>query len=223
MRKPLSLVTGIAVVAALALAGVARADTTLGTTDIPAGADPGACDGDVIAQATSDPAAPYTVPGPGTINRFQVYAGSPSVPGSSLTFVVLKAAGSGFTVVGTSTQNLPNPFPPSRLASYSIAPPIAVTGGETLGLWDAGSNVVCYLSGGSTPSANTLMDLPSAAVPSPGQTLAVHPPNSPPGYRMLLTANFVPTPPAAKKKCKKHKRKRSAEAAKKKCKKKKRG
>ncbi len=222
MKKRLSLVSGLAVVVALTLGGVARADVKLGSTDIPSGADPGACDDAVIAQATSDPATPFTVPGPGTINQFGVYAGPPSVPGASITFVVLRAAGGGFSVVGASTQNLPNPAPAGGVATFSIPTPIAVTGGETLGLWESGTNVVCYLHGGDTPLANTLMALVSPGMPSAGQTLAVDPPNSPPGYRMLVSANFVPAPPPPhKKKCKKHKKKRSAESAKKKCKKKK--
>ena len=89
MRR-LSLTVVLASSLALALAGVARADVTLGTTAPALGASAQLCASDlVIAEVGSDPTTPFTVPGPGTITQWQTNV-SVDTPGSPLVLVVLK-------------------------------------------------------------------------------------------------------------------------------------
>jgi hypothetical protein len=225
MKKRLSVLSAVTVALALVFAGNAGADTTLGITSAPTGSDvdDNPCGNDhVIAQATSDPSTPYTVPGPGTITQWQTNV-SISTPGEPVTMVVLRPSGSSFTVVAADARALPAAAPADSVAAFPLASPIAVTGGETFGLYTDGGAVVCYFNAGQTPAGNTLADLDEPAFPAPNQTLGRDGGDSPAGFTLNLAANFVPTPapPAKKKKCKKHKKKRSAESAKKKCKKKK--
>jgi hypothetical protein len=174
----------------------------------------------VIAQVTSDPSTPYSVPGTGTITQWQTNV-SISTPGEPVTLLVLRPSGSSFTVVAADARVIPGAAPGS-VATFPLATPIAVTGGETLGLYTNNAEVVCYFDGGATPAADTLASLAELAFPAANQTLSRQSGDSPAGFTMNLAANFAPTPAApVKKKCKKHKKKRSAESAKKKCKKKK--
>jgi hypothetical protein len=136
-----------------------------------------------------------------------VYAGAPTVTGSPITFVVLRPNGSAFSVVGVDTRSIPNPLPSTGRVTYMLPAPIAVSGGELLGLYTPGSTAVCYVDGTGIPTTNSLVALVAPATPSPGQTLLVDPPTSPGGYRMLLSANFVPQPA---KKCKKRKKKKKS-------------
>jgi hypothetical protein len=222
MKRRLSLASALVVVIALAFSASAQADTTLGTTTQPAGSDDeNGCGPDsVIAQVTSDPSTPYTVPSAGMITQWQTNV-SISGSGAPVTMVVLRPAGSGFTVVGADARNIP-PAAPGTIATFTLPTPINVSGGETFGLYTDNAAVVCYFKEGATPAADTLADLGALAPPAPGQALTRISGDSPSGYQLNLAATFVPPPaPAHKKKCKKHKKKRSAESAKKKCKKKK--
>jgi hypothetical protein len=222
MQTRLAGAVALAATIVLAFAGAAQADTTLGTTTQPTGSDPeNTCGLDtVIAQVTSDPSTPYSVPGPGTITQWQTNV-SISTPGEPVTLVVLKPNGSSFTVAAADPRALPAAAPGS-IATFPLVTPIAVTGGETFGLYSNSNAVVCFFDGGATPAADTLASLAELATPAPNQTLNRQNTDSPPGFTMNLAANFVPTPTPAKKKCKKHKKKHSADSAKKKkCKKKK--
>jgi hypothetical protein len=225
MRTRLSILSAFTLALALVFAGGARADTTLGTTTPPTGSDPeNACGPEtVIAQATSDPSTPYSVPGPGTITQWQTNV-SISAPGEPVTLLVLRPIGSSYTVVAADARAIPVGAAPDSTAIFPLATPIAVAGGETFGLFTDGAEVVCYFDGGATPAADTLASLAEPVPPAASQTLDRQGTDSPAGFTLNLAANFAPTPPPpVKKKCKKHKKKRSAESAKKKkCKKKKR-
>jgi hypothetical protein len=200
---------------------------TLGIT-FPSGS-PNTCGPDaVIAQATSDPATPYFVPGPGTITQWQTITPDDS-SGEGVSLVVLRPVGDAFTVVAVDSRTIDDPAP--DVSSFTLATPINVSGGETFGLYATGADVLCYFHGGSTPLGDTLAALDEPDPPAGGQTLERFTTDSPNGYAMNLAATFQPAstaPPASpappathKKKCKKKKHKRSAESAKKKCKKKK--
>jgi hypothetical protein len=228
MKKRLLVLCALATTLTVAISGVARADTTLGTTAVPSGM-PGSdgCGGDVIAQLTSDPSTPYTVPSPGTITSWRIR--NFADPGTQLSLVVLKNTGGiSYSVVGVDTHTIPNSV--SDVLSFTVGSPIAVSGGEILALWEADDNVLCYWSLGDIPGTDVLIALDSATTPTTGQSLTQAGTDSGGGYRLNLEANLTPpapTPPAPpatpkkKKKCKKKKHKRSAESAKKKCKKKK--
>jgi hypothetical protein len=224
MKRSLSILFAAAI-AVCAFAPLAKADITLGTTTRPSGSANNACPPNiVINQVTSDPSTPYQAPGSGTINQWSINA-TGAVGGSPVTFVVLRPTGASFQVVGVDTRTVPTPAP--SVATYTLAGPITVATGDTLGLYTNGAAVACYWNGGATPVAATLAALGAGTTPAQGQTLNRANSDSPPGYTMNVAANFVPTPapapPAKKKKCKKKKnKKRSAESAKKKkCKKKK--
>jgi hypothetical protein len=205
------------------LSASAAQAATLGSAVQPPGSAPNGCPpNSVIAQSTSDPSTPYSVPGAGTITEWQTNTAL-ATPGSPVTLVVLKPAGADFTVVGTDSRTI---SAAGSIATFLLATPINVSGGETLGLYTNGAPVVCYWNGGSTPTGNTLAGLVAGSPPASGQTLSRATTDSPPGYTMNLAARFVPAaappPQTKKKKCKK-KKKRSAQSAKKKCKKKKKG
>jgi hypothetical protein len=222
MKKRLSFVCVLGASLAVATSGVARADTSLGSLAIPSGSTFGVCDGAVIAQVQSDPSTPYTVPSAGTITSWRV--NGLANEDSPVSLVVLKNTGGlSYTVVGVDTHNTPNPVP--DVISFTVASPIAVSGGEILGLYDASTNLACYWLDGETPVTDALIALESASTPTPNQVL-VQDDFSGGGFTLNLAATLTPptpAPPATKKKCKKKKHKRSAESAKKKkCKKKKR-
>jgi hypothetical protein len=202
--------------------------TTLGIPIPPMGSDPNTCMPDgVIAQATSDPATPYFVPGPGTITQWQTITPD-DASGEGVSLLVLKPVGDAFNVVAVDSHTIADPAP--DVSSYTLATPIAVSGGETFGLYATGVDVLCYFDGGSTPVGNRLAGLDEPDPPAAGQTLERATGDSPSGFALNVAVTFQPTssapttpptPPATKhkKKCKKKKHKRSAESAKKKCKK----
>jgi hypothetical protein len=228
MKKRLSLACVLAASLTVAMSGVARADTTLGSISVPPGAVPGSCDGDVIAEVESDPSTPYTVPSAGTITSWRV--GGFADPGTAITLVVLKSTGGlNYSVVGADTHTAPNPVP--DVLSFTVGSPIAVSGGEILALYEPTGDFVCYVNEDATLFADALISLETLSTPTAGQALTEED-FSDGGYRLNLEATLTspPSPPATtpttpitpKKKCKKKHKKRSAESAKKKCKKKKR-
>jgi hypothetical protein len=202
---------------------------TLGITSQPDGSTPQPCGPlGAIIQLKSDPSTPYSVPGPGSITQWQTVS-SIDAPGAAIAFLVLKPLShTSYTVIGVDSRSIPSPAP--DVSTFTPSTPIAVSGGETLGLWTGNNTVACFFHGGDTPLGNGLQGLGTSSEPSPGQTLNRMGTDSPDGYTMNLAATFVPAPtpappapPTKKKKCKKKKKKhkRSAESAKKKCKKKK--
>ncbi|HEX3292529.1 MAG TPA: hypothetical protein VHR38_02205 [Solirubrobacterales bacterium] len=219
MRRPLSLLSTLTLLVALALPGAARADTTLGSTTQPAGSVPGSCEGAVIAQVADTAGTPYIVPSAGNLTAWQVDT-TLATPGVAVTLVALRPTGGfGYTVVGADTHAVPSPVP--SVASFTISAPIPVQSGDLLGTYNTGPSFACFFDGGATPIADALIALPSASTPTTGQSLSTDD-YSGAGFTLNLAATLS-TPATPKKKCKKPKKKRSAEAAKKKCKKKKKG
>ena len=231
MPRGMTRIAGLIVVFVLALAAPAAADTTLGSTSIPAGASGRDCNGAVIAQLTSDPSTPYTVPSPpiGSLASWQVNT-TGAVPGTPVTLLVLRSPDAvNYTVIGAETQAVPS-SPPGGIATFTVPTPIAVGGGDTLALYSpSGMDVfACYFRDGATPAADSLISLSTAATPVVGQALA-RDDSSGGGYTLNLAATLKAPPP--KKKCKKHRHKAAAtntpagptadSAKKKKCKKKK--
>jgi hypothetical protein len=185
----------MATAAAMSLvgAGAAQADVTLGSAAMPSGATPHTCPtGFVVVQASSDPATPYAVPSvpaePGLLTSWQTNT-TGATPGAPITLVVLKPTSSTtYSVVGADAEALPNPLPASNVATFTPATPLAVTSGDALGVYNAASGAVCYWSGGTTPSADTLAGLPEPATPAAGQTLTVSGGTSPAGYTLNVAA-----------------------------------
>jgi hypothetical protein len=93
--------------------------------------------------------------------------------------------------VGVDSRTRPAPLPASNVATFTVATPIAVSGGETLGLYTNSSTAICYRSGGSTPAAATLTALSEPATPAAGQSLSPAVPNSGGGYTMNVAATLV--------------------------------
>jgi hypothetical protein len=224
MLRGMARIAGLIVVFGLALAAPAVADTTLGSTSMPAGSGGRDCDGAVIAQLTSDPSTPYAVPSPpvGPLASWQVNT-TGSAPGTPVTLLVLRSPDTvNYTVIGADTQAIPS-SPPGGIATFTVPTPIAVAGGDTLALYaPSGTGLfACYFRDGATPVADSLISLNTGATPVVGQGLA-RDDSSGGGYTLNLAATLKA--PVVKKKCKKHKKKRSADSAKKKkCKKKKKG
>jgi hypothetical protein len=209
MKRLSSMALGLALVIGIAFAGTASADKTLGTTTPPSGASTLPCTtNEVIFQVTSDPSLPYTVSGAGKITQWQTHAAT-DTPGSPINLVVVKPVGGSFTVVGVDAENIPNPAP--AVATFSLATPIAVTGGETFGFYTPMGGVLCAFQGGATPPAGRLGQLAATSPPATGQTLNRAAPDSASGFAMNLAATFVPTltgrRAAALKRCKKRARK----------------
>lgn len=223
MRRMLSTVSGLTLVFALATAGTASADTTLGSTSEPAGVTEAPCQSNiVVAQFTENPSHPFFVPGAGTITQWQINTAG-SAGGQPVTLVVLRpAAGGSFTVVGADSRTLPSPLPSGGVATFQLTTPIAVMANDTFGLWSSAPAARCYWTGGAIPAASTLVALTEASPPATNQTLPQRSfsPVSPAGFTMDLAANFVPAPTgqraAALKKCKK----KHSKKARKKCRKK---
>jgi hypothetical protein len=225
--KRLAVVCVLAASLTIAMGGIARADTTLGTLAIPSGGPAAdSCHGSVIAQFGSDPSTPYTVPSAGTITSWRV--NNFVNPGTQVSLVVLKNTGGiSYSVVGVDTHTAPNS--PADVLSFTVGSPIAVSGGEILALYEPDDDFLCYFFHGDTPETDVLIALNTITTPTAGQTLTQSGEDSGGEYRLNLEATLTPppapTPPAPpakhKKKCKKKKHKRSAESAKKKCKKKK--
>jgi Domain of unknown function DUF11 len=195
LRRRFSWLGSAVVVLLLAVPAAASADT-LGTTVQPAGSTGGTCFGAVIGQLTSDPSTPYMVPaGGGEITGWQTNT-TGATPGAPLTFLVLQPLGGNtYSVVGADNETLPTPLPANNIASYTLATPIAVSGGETFGLYaPTGDNATCYWSGGSTPPADSLIALGASTVPNAGQTLGEitsGTPTSGGGFTLDLAATLV--------------------------------
>lgn len=197
MRLRVASIAGAALILALACAGDAgAATTTLGTTTPPTPFALLPCDGTVYEQDTSDATTPYTVPGGGQITQWQTStAGDPAgAAGTSVTFAVVTAPGSGGTVVGADTETLPNPLPAGGVARFTLSAPLTVSAGDTLAIYSSSLLHGCFFAGGTTPTGDTLQALTDASPPPiAGQQLTVAAPQSPSGYALNLAATFTPT------------------------------
>jgi hypothetical protein len=173
----------------LAGASLASADSMLGSTTQPGGSSIGGCTGAAVAQPASDPSTPYTMPQAGTITHWEFGTAS-ATAGSPVTLVVLRPSGAAsYTVVGVDSQTLPNPLPAGGIASFTVASPIAVQGGDILGLYSTAS-IPCYFNGGSTPTSASLVALSASPAPTAGQTLTSVA-SSGAGYELNLEATLV--------------------------------
>lgn len=189
----------VAVVLMLILSGsvlfveVAQA-APLGDLIQPAGSAMGTCfSSDVIVQATSDPTTPYSIPRAGSVTSWQ-YNPTGSAAGQPITLVVLKPTSSTtYTVVGTDPQTLPTPLPTNQILNFTVAHPITVSGGETLGLWTGAvtGGALCFWDVGSTPTGDTLQSLPLTGTPAAGNMLTSNA-DSGAKYTLDLGVTFSP-------------------------------
>jgi hypothetical protein len=220
--KRLSVVIGLTAILTAAFAGIAKADSTLGSTAFPAGSSARACNGSVIAEPTSSPATPYAVPSApgGPLTSWQVNTAG-STAGTPVTLLLLRlTAADTYTVAATDTQAIPSS--PGAIATFIVLTPIAVSGGEILALYSPGGTFTCWFQDGSTPTEDSLISFDPGGNPAVGQSLTTDD-RSDPGYMLNVAASLTAPVPTKKKTCKKKHKKHSADSAKKKkCKKKKR-
>lgn len=198
MRNKLICTCVLALGLALGPAGAANAAVTLGSTTL--GTSTSSCfSSDVLTEATSDPSTPYAVPaGGGEITQWatRMTAGNELAP---LTFVVLRPSGGSYTVIGVDSVTLPASVPTGGVASFTLSTPIAVEGGDTLGLYTGASTAaICYSDGGSTPTGDSVVSLGEASPPANGQSLSVVAPGqSPGGYTIDVSATLAVSQDAA--------------------------
>lgn len=177
---------------ALIPAGTAGA-VTLGSTTQPSGSAPSGCGPDVIGQEKSDPSTPYAMPIGGHITQWQINTVG-ATAGASVKLVVLRpVSGEKYEVVGVDDRTLPAPLPAGGVATFALGSPIAVNAKDTLGLYAPSGGVICYFSGGSTPTDANLFALASSGVPATGQTLSKASSSSPGGYTMNVAVTLVTT------------------------------
>lgn len=89
-----------------------------------------------------------------------------------MALLVMRPTGAdSYAVVGFDSQTLPNSLP--GVATFTLASPIAVTGGEQLGLYySSGPLEQCYYTGGAIPQADTWTAGAPVAAPAVGATYA---------------------------------------------------
>jgi hypothetical protein len=143
---------------------------TLGTTTFPGGAAPIGCTPSAFyVQVATDSALQYTVPaGGGQITGWSTNT-TGDAAGALMALLVLRpTAGGSYAVVGFDSETLPNPLP--AVATFALASPIAVTGGEQLGLYySSGPLEQCFYTGGAgIPPADTWTAGTPAAAPTAG-------------------------------------------------------
>jgi hypothetical protein len=185
MRRTLAYLAGSTAVALFASTGVANASTvTLGVTTPPTGSTPLQCSTgnlgfpDVLMAFTQDPTTPYFVPaGGGMITSWSTNT-TGDTAGATLTFVVTESVMSRppsfhakYRVVGADTETLPNPLPGSGVATFDLSTPIAVKGGDTIGI-DVPAGQTCVFVQGSTPAGDSYLPLLDSIVPASGQRLS---------------------------------------------------
>jgi uncharacterized repeat protein (TIGR01451 family) len=178
---------------ALVVTASASADAQLGTTVQPVGSSGTPCSGGpgALAAATDSASTPYLIPvGGGQITGWKINT-TGAAPGDSITFLVLRPAAGGYTVIGTTPETLSNPLPVGGVASFPLASPIPVRAGDTLGLYAPTGSSTCYWHGGAVPPGETLAALAALTPPTPGQTLAAAGPPSPSGFELNLGATLI--------------------------------
>jgi uncharacterized repeat protein (TIGR01451 family) len=143
----------------------------LGLTTLPSTGAQQVCSASAAAvQTGTDPSYQYAVPaGGGQINSWSTYTAN-ATAGTPVTLLVLRPSGPGqYTVVGFDAKSVPSPVPAN--ATFSIASPIAVTGGELLGLYNSATTTSgCDFYGGSIPQADTAFAALGASAPTVGAT-----------------------------------------------------
>jgi hypothetical protein len=167
---------GVAALVSAALLGSAASASasTLGITSQPSSSSPGACNSSVaFGQAAQDPSTPYFVPaGGGMITQWEHVVAAGDTAGAPLEFVVLRPAAAEFTVVGTDTEALPTPLPAAgSLVTFTLATPISVQAGDTLGLYSSSTGAECYFDGSSVPGGDDITALGfTPTPPTTGET-----------------------------------------------------
>ncbi len=187
MRHTRTIVVGLASVGACGVLAASAAAVTLGSAT-PA-LFPGVClNGTVVVQEATDPAVQYVVPpGGGTITSWSIYHSSVTA-GDALTFLVLRPAAGSYTVVGADPELLGG----AGVNTFPLASPIAVKGGDRLGLYHPTPGAtVCYGFGPSILAADTVVQgtITTAAV---GSTLPVLSLLTPGGHLLPLSAELTP-------------------------------
>ena len=185
------LVVSAALLALLAFTASAGA-ATLGITSAPSGATRGTDTGAVLGQLADTAGTPFIVPaGGGQITQWQTVSTN-DVAGSSLTFLILRPTGGSYTVIATDTETIPNPLPASGVASFTLAHPVTVQGGDTLGLYTAsGVSNVLYYYGTSVPAGENVFAQAATATPTVGQTISTQETGSGIPYEVNVGATLV--------------------------------
>ncbi|MEA2197965.1 MAG: hypothetical protein QOJ25_2016 [Solirubrobacteraceae bacterium] len=186
MLRRLAII-GLVMSGFLAMASASSA-LTLGNTTLPSGSNTASCPiGNLFWQSTTDSSYNYAVPaGGGTVTSWSINTAG-DVPGVSVTFVVIRP-GSSNSVVGTDTETLPNPLP--AVATFTLAHPITVAPGDTLGLWSPGS-AVCLFSDGPLTTSDVVIEATAATAPSAGNLYSSN--ANPALVLMNVSANLVQT------------------------------
>lgn len=174
------------------LAGVVSSASglTLGNTTIPSGGSPSGCGTSTFfTEKATDPSYQYMVPaGGGLITSWSINTVS-ATAGTAVTLLVLRPTGSEYTIVAFDNETLPSPLPGSGVATFGLASPISVSGGEVIGLYGSGSAVACYFNGGTIPAADEIAAGGPVSPPSVGATYKVT--ASAPSYLVNVSANLV--------------------------------
>jgi uncharacterized repeat protein (TIGR01451 family) len=142
-------------VCAVFLAVAPAGAVTLGDTTLPSGSTMGpACSTSSnaeIIQTATDSSFGYTVPaGGGSINSWS-FNTTGATAGTPYSLLVARPSGSSYQIVGSDSVTVPSSSP--AIASFSLAKPITVQGGDVLGvIVTAGKNTVdCRFKGGALP------------------------------------------------------------------------
>jgi hypothetical protein len=177
------LVTIVLAISGFLASASAASALTLGNTTLPSGATPATCPtGIVIWQTSTDSSYSYSVPaGGGAITSWSINTAG-DAPGASVTFVVMRST----TVVAVDTETLPASLP--AVATFTLAQPITVAAGDTLGLWGP-STVGCFFVGGTLTTSDTILGAPAPTAPVAGTTYSGLP--GPPAGVLNLSANLA--------------------------------
>lgn len=93
-----------------------------------------------------------------------------ATPGTALTLLLLRGAGSGYAIAAFDGETVPSPLPASGIATFNLPHPILVNGGEVLGLYGSATTVACYFAGSSLSESDMLSAGAALAPPSIGGT-----------------------------------------------------
>jgi hypothetical protein len=172
----------------LAMTSAASA-LTLGVTTRPAGGTDLTCpEGTVYWESATDLNYVYSVPSAGTITSWSTFTAS-DLPGSTVTMVVLKPAGSAYTVVAADSETIPSAVSASGVTTFALSQPIAVAPAEVLGL----SSQAVY-GCGFTPASSAEVTSAALASTPPSAGMQYTAAQTLPSFLVNLSANFVPNP-----------------------------
>jgi hypothetical protein len=191
-RLLISCICLLSLLVALIGASMADANVHLGSVVQPAGSSATSCLTEfVIVEAASDPSVPYAAPpGERKLTQWEVST-THGTAGAAVTLVILRPAAGSYDVVATDTEVLPSPLPADGVASFRPASPIAVGGGEVLGLYSSTpGGVDCFFAGGTTSAGGSAAALAAPVPPAPGQTLPVVLPPSSGGVILNVAATL---------------------------------